>query len=100
MLSDSQLLLGITQCINFDLTRKCTTSRYHYEVGSYLVLLACYSSLLSITFLRNFVKAPLTAFIRLVSLVALIVLVSYVTFISRRYDRTDCGVASAAIAEQ
>ncbi|KAI1370314.1 hypothetical protein F4677DRAFT_438794 [Hypoxylon crocopeplum] len=87
-ISDSQLLLAAAQCINFGLTGKCTTSQYHYEIGKYLVMLACFSVLITMVLARNFCKAPLAAFIRLGSLIALVGMLGYMIQLPQQFSMT------------
>ncbi|KXX76966.1 hypothetical protein MMYC01_207141 [Madurella mycetomatis] len=72
-ISDSQLLLSIAQLINFANTGRCTTSRYHYNIGLHLIFILCWSSLIAMVLLRNFYKAPVTALVRVLCLFGLII---------------------------
>jgi hypothetical protein len=79
-ISDSQLLLGTAQCISFAVTGICTTSQYHYTIALHLVLSACYSSLLAVVLVRDYLRAPLAASVRFILILVLVAALGYVEF--------------------
>ncbi|KAH8594168.1 hypothetical protein B0O99DRAFT_672992 [Bisporella sp. PMI_857] len=87
--SNTQLLLGIAQVISFSILGKCETSRYHYIIGVYMVLLACWSAFIAMVLVRRYWKAPLAAFIRTICFLVLALSLAYLYEKQLRHDKTD-----------
>jgi hypothetical protein len=65
-LSDYQIIFAAAVCLHFGEIGKCNISMYHFNIGINLITIALANTLVTVVFLRNFWKTPISSLARII----------------------------------
>lgn len=65
---DAQILLSLAVSLNFVVRSRCTLSLYHLRIALNLILIGCTNFMLAFTIVRNYWRAPIAGFVRIIYL--------------------------------
>lgn len=100
--SDTQMLLMFAYGLNFLVLQQCTISAYHYTIVTEIGLIAGANIVLTLAFVTEYWKAPITGALRFCATLALFVFLGYVLIHQRTrsespeyipsFDRKDSAI--------
>ena len=70
--SDTQMLFNFAYGLNFFLIQKCTISAYHYAIVIEIGLMSCASFVLTMAFVSEYWKAPITGVLRWIVILVIV----------------------------